>query len=306
MNDRRASFGQPLVNFSKPVGLHHIGNNHQERESACCFRSYEGLSRLAKTRLIREQKASVTAAHGLHKLRLVHHKVQPTWRGQVCRCGQFHAGHATARALLKGSKQRLHQLPVQKAPLYRSLGLLIGSKIGGHKWVGKLCLAHRGRNDLFGSLRAHLRGFIHDDEVIGIQFLTRGNKVVTTQFLGGFGHFCVRREQLNQAGVSCCCFRHDGGKSIQTLQRFLTLRDRERCVFFGFCSFLTNQQRGDLKLDPVSCRHFSATRSRLHFPHSPRQDRNDALIIDGLLPSPLSALWARPGARGACLGHSSP
>jgi hypothetical protein len=241
VNDGGAPLGQPLAHLAQPVCLDNVRNDDEEGKSAGNFGGNQRLRCFSQTRLVGQEKTSVPSTDTLHKLRLVDHEIQSTRGGEVPRGRQVHRGYSPASALLESSKQGLDEFPVQKPSLDHALGLLVGGKIRRHEGIRQLRLTHRGRNHLLGEFRRRACCFLDDDQVIGSQLNTRGNKKVAAQFLCRIGNLGIRGQQRNQARVTGRSFRHDGRQAIKSLQDFLALYRADSAVVFDPLALITHE-----------------------------------------------------------------
>ena len=292
--------GGPDVGLAGPVGLDHVGHDHEQREGVGGLGGEQRLGGLAEAGLVGEQEGAVTCGGGRDDLRLVRHQRQPRLDPGDVGLGERHAGGGAVGGVLEGPQQRLEELPAVE-PARPVLAALGRGEVRRHERVGQLpgddrlrhhLTLHRGRGrvgvvgllDRLGLLEAG--GLLH----------------LAAQRPGVAGDLGALVEQGEQGRVPGGGLGQDGGHAVEPLELLGALRLGGLLVGLHAGALVADEQGDDLERDVGRLAHATALDVALDLAHGLRQDGQDALVVLGS-GAPLARRGT--GATGLALASSS-
>ena len=285
VDHRRRVVGRPQRGLPRPVHLHHVGHDDEQRVCVRGLRSQQRLCGLAQARLISEQERPVSLRGCGHHPPLVRHELQPTGRlpgGERLR--QVHARDFAA--VLEGPQQRLDELPAREAAGFGG-ELGGGGVVGCEEGVGQLAGHHRlghhpalldrrwlGRLRLLGGLLRHL------DTGCPEELATQRPRVV--------GDDGVVGEQPEQGGVAGGRGGEDGGDAVEALQLLGAPGRGHRVVRLDAGALLAHQQGHHLEPGPGRGLRAASLDRGLDLADDLGHHADEAVVV-GVAGSPLSA-----------------
>ncbi len=276
VDDGRRALGGPEVSLARPVGLHDIRHDHEQRVGVGCVGREQCLGGLAQAGFVGEQERAMARGCCRDHLRLVRHQRQGTRDAHERGLGQRHAGRDAAAAVLEGAEQRAEQLPAGQ-PLGPDLGLGCGLEVGSEEGVGELAGDDRLRHDpaLGGFGRVCLdRGD-----------LLRGNldpgllEQFAAQRSGRFGHLGVLSKEREQGGVARCGPGQDRRDAVEALELLGCTGGGAGLVLPDPRPLLAHEQGDDLELRAHRGLGRSPPDGGLHLADDPGEHRDDALVV---------------------------
>ena len=282
----------PEPDLARPVGLHHVGDDDQQRVGVGRLRGEQGLGGLAQSGLVGEQERAVPGGGRGHQLRLVPHQHPATGCLQRGRLRQRHARRRPVGGVLEGPEQRSEQLPGgQQAGLHRTLRRV--GEVGGEERVGELARDHGLRDDAALVGRGSI-GLVGGRRRLGRRLEPGGSHHLVLEVAGAVGDDRVLGQQLEQRGVAGRGLGQDRADPVEPLQLFVAVGLGVGLVGPHPGPLLAGQLRDDLELGPAGRLHGATLGARLHLAHRAGEHRDDALVV-GLA-------GARTGLRGGGTG----
>ena len=276
VDDRGHAVRHPHAGLAGPVHLHHVGHHRQQREGVGRLGGEQGLGGLAETGLVGEQEGAVTVGRRRDDLGLVLHQLQHARQHHLARVGQGHGRGGAVADLLEGPEQRTEQLPAGQAPGLAA-ALRGGAEVGHQERVGQLAGQHR--------LRDHPT-FGDGGELVGLlglllRELDAGALEHRPAQVGGLvGDLGVLGQQGEQRRLAGGGLGQDGGDAVEPLQLAVSLGLGEGGVAPDAGALLAGEQGHGL--EPRAHRHaLAALHGGLDLAHGARQDRDQALVVEG-------------------------
>ena len=289
--------GRPDRGLARPVGLHDVGDDGEQRERVGGLRGEQRLRGLAEARLVGEQEGAVPVGRGLDQLGLVEHQLAPRGHPDVARLGQRHARRAPA--VLEGAEQRTEQLPGRE-PARLGPALVGGGEVGDEERVGEPPL-----DDGLGdhpAIAGEQLGLVRLGLLLLLELHAGGRDHLAAQLLGGVGDGGVLGEQGEQRGVAGRGLGQDRGHAVEPLELVGLLGLGELGVGLDPGPLLADQERDDLELGARGRRDRPALGARLDLAYGAREDRNDALVV--AVPAPVALAGLGPAVTGLALASS--
>ena len=281
----RAPLRRPPLDLTRPVHLHDVRHDRQQRVRIGDGCRQHRLRRLAESGLVGEEERPVPFAHGFEEPGLVHHDLGALGREPVelGLRGQLHRGMSAARARLERLVERAHELPAVQAATGRLLRRA-GGQIGCEERIGHLPRLDRGRDHLaLGERGRHdvrgLRRDVRDDQFVGCELGPRFEQPVAAHAPGHGTCGLVDLEELDQRRVARGGLREDGGDAVQALEELGASGVGEGRVGLHAGALFAHQEGDHLELDPVGGAEFAPLSLRLHFAHLAREDGDDRRLV---------------------------
>ena len=280
----------PQVRLARPVHLHDVRHDHEQRERVGGLRGEQRLRGLAEARLVGEQERPVAGGGSSDQLTLVPHQLQVARRPQRGRLGELHARRGAA--VLEGAEQWAQQLPGGQPP-WAGGALLGAGEVGGEERVRELPGDHRLRHHapLVGGgdgVGVHRRG------LLGRGLDAGGLQHVLLEHLRRVRDDGVLGEQGEQRGVAGRGLRKDGGDAVQALQLRRPMGLASGVVRLHPGPLLADQQGDDLELRAHRALRRAALDGRLDLAHGAGEDRDDALVVELTDASPVAGRRTTP------------
>ena len=291
-------FGRPDRGLARPVGLHDVGDDGEQRERVGGLRGEQRLRGLAEAGLVGEQEGAVPVGRGLDQLGLVVHQLAAL-RAAGCRAARAAACRPRRRRTRRsGRAGRAAPRSPAGAPWAgarrrrRSRGRGTGSRAGaGRRTAGPPGGRPREQLGLVG---------------LGLLFLLElhagGRDHLAAQLLGRVGDDGVLGEQGEQRGVAGRGLGQDRGHAVEPLELVGLLGLGELGVGLDPGPLLADQERDDLELGARGRRDRPALGARLDLAYGAREHRDDALVV--AVPASVALAGLGPGVSGLALASS--
>ena len=147
VDDGRAALRRPQLDLARPVRLHDVRDDDQQRVGVGHGGGQQGLRGLAEAWLVGQEERAVAFFHLGDQSSLVPHEVEAARRFQAGGFRQLHRRRSAAGTVLEGAEERIEQLPVvEPATLPRLRPRR--TEVRGEERVGHLRVAHRQRHHL--------------------------------------------------------------------------------------------------------------------------------------------------------------
>ena len=307
VDHRRGVARRPQHGLARPVHLHHVRHDDEQRVGVRRLRGQQRLCRLAQAGLVGEQERPVPRRRGGDQPALVRHEFQPAGHPGGGRLRQVHARQCAA--VLEGLQQRLDELPAEEAA---GLGAALGDggEVGFEEGVGQLARDHRlghhpawhgrrglGRLGLSGGLFRHLDAGRLEE--------------LAAQGPGAVGDDGVVGQQPQQGGVAGCRGREDGGDAVEAFQLLGAPSPGLGLVCLDAGAFLAHEECHHLELGPDRGQRATTLDRGLDLADDLGEHLDDAVVV--VAGSPLGARACAVVTLGSsshglllgAIGHSS-
>ena len=276
VDHRHRAVGSPACRLARPVGLHHVGDDAEQRIGAGDLRGEQRLRRLAEAGLVGQQEGPVTLGDRGQHLRLVGHQLEVGRQHQLPLLGQLHAGRGARDRVLEGVEDGADQVPADQ-PADR-LGLRGRAVVGDQERVGEL-----GRHD-------RLRDHPPLGPVAGRVLLRRKDGFLGDLEPGGLGHLAlpaagalgdlgVLLEEVEERRVAGRDLGEDLPDAVEAAHQVVALALAHLGVGLHPRALLAREQRDRLVARVVTRRHLPTRHRVLHLAHGLGQHGHQALLV---------------------------
>ncbi len=281
----RPAVRRPALHLARPVHLHDIGHDHQERIGVGDRGSEHRLGGLAEAGLVGEQELTVALPYGFEEPRLVGHDLEAPRRDPV-ELGDGRQVHARGRAAGAGLErlvQRTHELPAVEAPT-RCVTGRTRREVGREERVRHLARLDRGRDDLLlGERRGHHgsrgRSAVGDDELVRRQLGAGFEQPVAAHAARDRRRGLVDLEQLDERRVARGGLGEDRGHAVEALQQLGARGVGDLGVGLDAGALLADEEGDHLELHSVGGAELAALGLGFDLAHLAGEDGDDGGLV---------------------------
>ncbi len=231
--------GRPPCRLTRPVGLHHVGHDGQQREGVRHLRGQQCLCGLAEPRLVCQQEGPVACRHSSQQPRLMHHQVHALRQHGLSGLRKLHADRSARSRMLERVQYGPDQLPAGQPSLHLRPRR---AEVGGEERVGQLGRGHRRRQGpLLDGHCGRRDGAAY--AVVRRGLAAGGELHLALQPTSCVGDLGVPLQQGEQRGLACRRQRERGRDLVQSLEEALPANLGDRRVGPNPGAFIADQQR---------------------------------------------------------------